>query len=59
MFHYNLLKVVLPICELFRTKNNTQFFSYYSKPEGFYFKIIIKQFKNFLHKILQIGKTKA
>jgi len=34
----------------------TQLFNYYSKTKGFYFRIIIKQFKKFLHKISPIGK---
>jgi len=29
----------------------------FSKTKGYYFRIFIKQFKNFLHKISQIGKT--
>jgi len=42
------------ICEIFRTKK-TPLFNYYSKTKGFYFRIIIKQFKVFSHKISHIG----
>jgi len=41
---------------MFRNEK-TQLLNYYLKLKGFYFIIIIKQFKNFSHKISQIGKT--
>jgi len=46
-------KVVIPICEIFRTKNSVFIYS----KKWVDFRIIIKQFKSFSHKILQIGKT--
>jgi len=34
--HFAMLKVDLPICEIFRNKK-TQLFNYYLKTKGFYF----------------------
>jgi len=43
----------------FFARKKIKLFNYYSKTKAFYFRIIIKQFKHFSHKISQIDKSMA
>jgi len=48
---------MLKLLANFSARKKIRLFNYYSKTKGFYFRIIIKQFNFFSHKISQIGFT--
>jgi len=50
-----VLRLFYQSAKIFAPKK-LKLFNYYSKTKGFYFRIIIKEFKIVSHKISQIGK---